>query len=159
MRPSRDVTSPRSLKRYILILGTFDHLCHQYPRNTLQRACEGRMRRFYSAHLLCTRNLKNSHTIAGQKILDFEISGACFSADMAKQETSCSLRQEPSEHVQAAWKHWRKLGAPKYIVAPMVDQVMLSLSFMSETAAWLRNCKQPRPPFASTSLITSRRTN
>lgn len=27
------------------------------------------------------------------------------------------------DHVQQAWEHWRKLGAPKYLVAPMVDQV------------------------------------
>lgn len=28
------------------------------------------------------------------------------------------------DHVEKAWAHWNKLGAPKYSVAPMVDQVM-----------------------------------
>ena len=33
-------------------------------------------------------------------------------------------------HTERAWKFWRKLGSPKYHVAPMVDQVPILLCFL-----------------------------
>ena len=32
-------------------------------------------------------------------------------------------------HTQQAWKFWKKLGSPKYHVAPMVDQVLSETCF------------------------------
>ncbi|EKX41444.1 hypothetical protein GUITHDRAFT_158205 [Guillardia theta CCMP2712] len=34
------------------------------------------------------------------------------------------------DHVQAAWKHWEKLGNPRWIMAPMVDQSELAFRMM-----------------------------
>lgn len=43
----------------------------------------------------------------------------CCSLSMIEKEDAPA-----SDHAERAWAHWNKLGAPKYSVAPMVDQVM-----------------------------------
>jgi hypothetical protein len=45
-----------------------------------------------------------------------------------------------STHVERAWEHWNKLGAPKLIVAPMMDQSELPFRML-----WLLHAQEDRP--------------
>ena len=47
-----------------------------------------------------------------------ESPNGCFSLT----ETPCKKLKSDSDRISKAWEHWRKLGEPKFIVAPMVDQ-------------------------------------
>jgi hypothetical protein len=49
--------------------------------------------------------------------------GACSLPMDRDMRCTTNTTDAPGEHAQQAWEHWRKLGAPKYLVAPMVDQV------------------------------------
>lgn len=44
-------------------------------------------------------------------------------------------------HAAAAWEHWRKLGAPKFHVAPMVDQARLGVARRARQPGL--SCKRP----------------
>lgn len=49
---------------------------------------------------------------------------SCTAASKAGSASATSMTLSPADlHVQQAWEFWRKLGSPKYHVAPMVDQV------------------------------------
>ena len=65
---------------------------------------------------------------------------ADYAADWAQAEA-----REPNfdmdQHVEAAWKWWRELGAPKHVVAPMVDASelpwrVLSRRYGKEFSIW-----------------------
>eukprot|EP00171_Calliarthron_tuberculosum_P011142 IDg11142t1 len=43
-------------------------------------------------------------------------------ADAPKNGEKLSAKdKDKAEHVARAWEHWRALGSPRYVVAPMVD--------------------------------------
>ena len=51
---------------------------------------------------------------------------ACTAASkyLAGSALATSMTLSPADlHIQQAWEFWKKLGSPKYHVAPMVDQV------------------------------------
>lgn len=57
----------------------------------------------------------NSRVLEGNQ--DFRAS-----AQIALESGSVGETDSLSQHVEKAWEHWNKLGAPKLIVAPMMDQ-------------------------------------
>lgn len=50
----------------------------------------------------------------------------------AMASTPATAGDDVVPHAERAWEYWRKLGSPKYHVAPMVDQVWLN------DASWCR---------------------
>jgi hypothetical protein len=60
-------------------------------------------------------------SVVGIRICDERSNGdATCSKRLKVEENMRSLTHR--SHIEAAWEHWRKLGSPKLLVAPMVDQ-------------------------------------
>ena len=58
--------------------------------------------------------------------------------DFANGAASTSMTVSATDlHTQQAWEFWRRIGSPKYHVAPMVDQVSLAAVALSSSIGWL----------------------
>ena len=100
------------------------------------------------------RNLFDSQRQALYKFLEYYCLWVHILFSLAKQggrgEAFIKCNWEPLGHrgwLERAWKHWRNLGEPKLIVAPMVDQselpfIMLCRKYGATTACtpMLRSC-------------------
>jgi hypothetical protein len=60
-------------------------------------------------------------SVVGIRVCDERSNGDATCSKRLKVEENMRSSTHRS-HIEAAWEHWRKLGSPKLLVAPMVDQ-------------------------------------
>lgn len=65
-----------------------------------------------------------SHTRSKQPSAAVRTAASHKAAEPAFQPAEADMTVPPADlHVQQAWEFWQRIGAPKFHVAPMVDQV------------------------------------
>ena len=92
------------------------------PAHTHSRACVGTWKRLPAAPSQYQDSVKTSRVVAHST-----------SASTCKQiqEESAQMTVPAADlHVQQAWDFWRRIGSPKFHVAPMVDQVCTCMKVM-----------------------------
>lgn len=87
----------------------------------ISRQCGGRSSPGHSwcRQMQCLKHVLNSRCRGSVQFYTITCRSYHLNLSMSEKEDA-----PVCDHVEKAWAHWNKLGAPKYSVAPMVDQVM-----------------------------------